>query len=149
MKRIMINAENCMGCKNCAVACMRSHGENHNNLHALNLSSVVNESRNAILLDAGQRYKPLFCRHCEDPACVKSCISGAMAKNAAGYVRYNEEKCAACFMCVMNCPYGVLKPDRATGTAVVKCDFCAHEGDNPNCAAACRSEAIYIREVEA
>ena len=148
MKRIMINADNCMGCKNCSVACMRSHGQNHNNVYALNLSDGVNESRNDILMDANHRFKPLFCRHCDEPECAKSCMSGAMAKNpGTGYVRYNADQCGACFMCVMNCPYGVIKPDRATRSIVIKCDFCENDGDDPNCVRACRGEAIYVSAV--
>ena len=36
-------------------------------------------------------------------------------------------------MCVMNCPYGVLKPDDATKSVVIKCDFCKDLGGEPSC----------------
>ena len=144
MKRIMINADNCKGCKNCSIACMQAHGEE--NLHGLNLSDPTNESRNLILLNGKNEFKPLFCRHCAQPECASACMSGALSKKD-GYVRYDVNKCAACFMCVMNCPYGVLKPDQATKTKVVKCDFCAKNDDNPSCVKVCRSQAIYVEEV--
>jgi len=74
-------------------------------------------------------------------------MSGALKKDpATGLVNYNEEKCAACFMCVMNCPYGVIKPDY-TKTKVIRCDFCAQHGGEPSCVKVCRSEAIYVKEV--
>ena len=42
-----------------------------------------------------------------------TCMSGAMTKDEnLGIVSYDENKCASCFMCVMSCPYGVLKPDK-------------------------------------
>ena len=52
------------------------------------------------------------------------------------------------FMCVMNCPYGVLKPDTGTRTKVIKCDFCQADGGEPNCVKACPKEAIFVEEVD-
>jgi len=74
-------------------------------------------------------------------------MSGALVKNPiTGLVDYDAGKCAACFMCVMNCPYGVIKPDD-TKTKVIRCDFCAQNGGEPSCVKVCRSEAIYVKEV--
>ena len=148
MKRIMINADNCMGCRNCAVACMQAHRKNGtDNLYSLDLTDPVNESRNLILLNAQNKFIPLFCRHCDRPECVSSCVSNAIVKDpVTGLVNYDADKCAACFMCVMNCPYGVIKPD-ATKTKVIRCDFCAQNGGEPSCVKMCRSEAIYVKEV--
>lgn len=50
-------------------------------------------------------------------------------------------------MCVMNCPYGVLKADTATHTKVVKCDFCMKDDAKPNCVKSCPKKAIYVEEV--
>ena len=149
MKRIMINANNCHGCKNCAIACMHAHANcDAGSLYSLNLTDTANESRNTILLNGKGEFKPLFCRHCAQPECAKSCMSGALTKDyESGFVRYDANKCGSCFMCVMNCPFGVLKPDRATKTTIVKCDFCAQNGDDPSCVKACRSGAIYVMEV--
>ncbi|MCL2372435.1 MAG: nitrate reductase [Defluviitaleaceae bacterium] len=150
MKRIMVDAQNCKGCKNCSIACMQSHRkDNPGGFHSLDLADPANESRNLILLNGNDEYKPLFCRHCAQPECVKACMSGAMEKDSkTGYVRHNAAKCASCFMCVMSCPYGVIKPDRATNSYIVKCDFCQQDGDDPCCVKACRSGAIYVKEVQ-
>jgi len=148
MKRIMINADNCKGCKNCSIACMNAHNDNSNSLYTLNLSNSANESRNLILRSSENKFVPLFCRHCEHPECVSSCMSGALEKDSdTGIVKYDKDKCAACFMCVMNCSYGVLKPDRATKAMVIRCDFCEQNGNEPSCVKVCRSEAIYVGEV--
>jgi len=64
-----------------------------------------------------------------------------------GHVNYDKAKCSQCFMCVMNCPYGVLKPDES-GTYVVKCDFCAEREEGPNCVKMCPTGAIYVEEVK-
>jgi len=148
MKRIMIDIDKCDGCKNCSVACMQAHREDEGSIYTLNLCDVKNESRNFILQDVSKNYIPIFCRHCDEPDCVTSCMSGAMTKDKeTGLVKYDGEKCAACFMCVMNCPYGVLKPDRATQSKVIKCDFCADDELGPNCVRMCPKKAIHLKEV--
>ena len=144
MRRIIIDAVKCKGCKSCSVACMQGQLEPG---ESLDLSSPVHESRNTILQDDAKHYKPLFCRHCAKPMCVRTCMSGALAKHPeTGHVHYDKDHCGQCFMCVMSCPFGVLKPDRATGTYVVKCDFCSQK-EGPNCVERCPSKAIRIEEV--
>ena len=147
MERILIDADKCVGCKSCSIACMLSHTP-CSSIHDLDLTDPRLESRNTILLDSDMKYKPLFCRHCDRPECVVSCMSGAMAKDpGSGHVGYDPGRCGQCFMCVMNCPYGVLKPDRATRSYVVKCDFCLDSDKGPNCVRMCPKRAIYVKEV--
>ena len=145
MKRVFIDADKCDGCKNCSVACMQAHRAEPGSIYDLDLTDPANESRNYILADDKMKYIPLFCRHCDEPECVISCVSGAMTNDReTGVVLYDEEQCAACFICVMNCPYGVLKPDRATRSTVVKCDSCADDPDGQNCVRACPVKALYL-----
>jgi carbon-monoxide dehydrogenase iron sulfur subunit len=148
MKRILIEPDKCDGCLNCSLACMQAHRETPGTIYDLDLTDKRNETRNHIeRLDGG--YFPLFCRHCDDPKCVSACMSGAMAKDPiTGLVTYDKGQCASCFMCVMNCPYGVLKPDTVSHEFVVKCDFCKDDDYNPNCVAACPKKAITVGEVE-
>ena len=147
MKRILIDADKCTGCKNCSIACMQARRET-GSLYDLGLTDTSLEARNTILLDGKKAYKPLFCRHCDNPACVTSCMSGAMTKDPeTGHVRYDRTKCAQCFMCVMNCSFGVLKSDRDTGSYVVRCDFCADNNGDPQCVKMCPTRAIHVQEV--
>lgn len=150
MRRIMIDATKCDGCKNCSLACMQAHSPKACDLYTLDLEDPENESRNFIYKNKnGEKYTPIFCRHCDEPECVLSCMSGALTKDPeSGYVIYDKEKCGSCFMCVMNCPYGVLKPDEATHMSVIKCDFCKDAGGEPSCVKACPKEAIYVEEVQ-
>lgn len=156
MKRIFIDASKCDGCKNCTVACMQSHrtdieknsGHKWSDLYDLDLSDIRNESRNHIVKDKNGGYKPIFCRHCDQPECVMACMSGALQKDpVSGHVKYDEKRCGSCFMCVMNCPYGVLKPDTAEHRIVIKCDFCGDKPEGPSCVQACPKKAIYVEEV--
>lgn len=148
MKRIFIDATKCDGCKNCTLACMQAHREDTGSIYDLDLTDTKNESRNHIIQSMDGSYKPIFCRHCDEPECVMSCMSGALQKDKkTGLVLYDENKCGSCFMCVMNCPYGTLKADTNTRTKVMKCDFCFELGGDPACVKSCPTKAIYIKEV--
>jgi len=127
---------------------MQAHRKNDSgSVYSLDLTDKSNESRNRIMLNAQNEFKPLFCRHCDKPECVSSCMSGALTKKPdTGLVMYDADKCAACFMCVMNCSFGVIKMDY-TKTKVVRCDFCAQYGGEPNCVKACRGGALSLDEV--
>ena len=149
MKRIIIDAEKCDGCKSCSLACMQAHRKDEGDIYTLDLGDIKNESRNYIYKQKNGGYTPIFCRHCDEPECVLSCMSGALFKDPQdGHVYYDSEKCGSCFMCVMNCPYGVLKPDEATRSVVIKCDFCKDQGSEPSCVKACPNEAIWVEEVQ-
>jgi carbon-monoxide dehydrogenase iron sulfur subunit len=74
-------------------------------------------------------------------------MTGAMTKNAeTGFVEHDGGHCAKCGMCIMACPYGVLKPDRITGE-IMKCDMCAFRAEGPACVEKCPMHAIEQREV--
>ena len=134
MKRIFIDPAKCDGCKNCSVACMEAHRrDGGQGVYTLDLTDPENVSRNRIIADGLGGYKPIFCRHCDGPDCAGACMSGALYKNMEnGLVEYDEDKCAACYMCVMSCRYGVpaISPDRKW---MIKCDFCVHLEVGPAC----------------
>ena len=144
MKRIMIDNEKCQGCLNCSLACMAEHNEKGKSIYDLDLEDIKNVSRNYIIQKQEQKNCPIFCRHCDEPECVIACMSGAMTKDSeTGIVSYNKEKCATCYMCVMSCPYGVLKADDETKKIIVKCDMCGGR-EIPRCVESCPTGAIYL-----
>ena len=48
MKRIMIDAAKCDGCKSCSIACMQAHRKDEGSVYTLDLTDIDNESRNYI-----------------------------------------------------------------------------------------------------
>ncbi|MDR0363303.1 MAG: 4Fe-4S dicluster domain-containing protein, partial [Planctomycetota bacterium] len=133
MKRIFIDRDKCQGCLGCAVACMAEHNPAGKSVYDLDMASRENVIHNNVLLDAAAKPTPVFCRHCDDPDCVRACMSGAMTKDpATGRVAHDAERCASCYMCVMSCPYGVLKVDMATRRTIRKCDYCG-DRESPRC----------------
>ena len=52
-------------------------------------------------------YVSMTCGHCENPACVANCPTGAMQKDPeTGIVNNDKEKCIGCMTCEKSCPYG-------------------------------------------
>lgn len=147
MKRIFIIKEKCTACLNCVVACQKSHAGSDSYAPIRDL-----EPGRIYIQAVGQRPVPLACMHCEDPACVKACITGAMQKNFESGIVSNEftpGKCVGCWMCVMACPYGVISPKEEHGKKIaVKCDLCMKRGW-PACVESCPTGAIvYMEEAE-
>jgi carbon-monoxide dehydrogenase iron sulfur subunit len=144
MTRIIIDRSLCEGCLNCTLACMAEHNEKGKSIFDLDLEDRISESRSYISLDSQGKPAPIFCRHCDEPECVAACMSGAMSKDfSTGIVKYDEKKCASCFMCVMSCPYGVLKADDTNKKTILKCDLCGGR-EVPRCIENCPSGAISL-----
>ncbi|MFC1675306.1 4Fe-4S binding protein, partial [Candidatus Omnitrophota bacterium] len=56
----------------------------------------------------------------------------------------DETRCVGCWMCMMACPYGAIKPNTKTKLAV-RCDKCKDK-DEPACVIACPTGAIIWAE---
>lgn len=126
---------------------MSSHNPESRSIYDLDLTSTENETRNHIVFDSNNRVAPVFCRHCDEPECVNTCMSGALTKNAlTGFVEYDGSKCAGCYMCVISCEFGVLKPSDKDVTKVLKCDLCRDKG-TPQCVENCPTGALTFEEV--
>ena len=158
MRRIIIHKDLCTGCKSCVVACMtRNCSEKHKfdsfidvnkDKYFIDLSNIDTDSRNHIELNYEESPVPLTCRHCDKPECVATCMSGAMTKDSiTGIVSYDEKRCGSCYMCVMSCPYGILKQDDRTKQDIIKCDLCKEE-DIPLCVYNCPSGALELQSEE-
>lgn len=140
MYRIKIDRNLCIGCLTCVTACVVT-GETESG-----------DSKNRVTIDSKTKPAPIFCRHCDLPECVYTCMTGSMKKNqATGYVEYDKESCASCCMCIMSCPYGVLKFDSVQQTEILKCNMCVHRNEdgtaNPMCVEKCPMHAITLEEV--
>jgi carbon-monoxide dehydrogenase iron sulfur subunit len=84
------------------------------------------------------------CRHCEEPHCVKSCITGALSVKE-GIICCDEERCVGCYTCVLSCPYGciVIGKDEKV---IKKCDLCLSRNGTPACVEGCPNLAIVLEE---
>jgi Fe-S-cluster-containing dehydrogenase component len=99
---------------------------------------------------------PRSCLHCETPACVTVCPTGASYKRAEdGIVLVEADKCIGCQLCAWACPYGAREFSVERGT-MQKCTLCVDriynetldEADRqPACVLACPTRARHFGDL--
>ena len=141
MKRVYVDEKWCLGCHLCEYYCAFANSGGTDMVKALKGRKL--QPRLCIEEKGGISFA-VSCRHCVDPLCVKSCISGALSSED-GVVVINENKCVGCFTCVLVCPYGALTP---SGDGVMrKCELCMQNASGrPACVAGCPNKAIVFEE---
>jgi carbon-monoxide dehydrogenase iron sulfur subunit len=84
------------------------------------------------------------CRHCNEPLCVKGCITGALTVTD-GVITIDRDRCISCYTCILSCPYGAVSPSE--DGAVQKCELCIKTaGGTPACVGGCPNGAIVFEE---
>ena len=146
MKRVYVNEDACIGCGLCTVYCQTEHSRSRDIIKAFKkeipqpLPGVHVERRGELSLS-------LQCRHCDEPWCIYSCITGAMQKDPiSGVVSVDKEKCMGCWTCILACPNGVVTRD-SNKEYVVKCDLCTGQ-QLPVCVANCPNEALFLADAD-
>ncbi len=99
---------------------------------------------------------PRSCLHCEEPACVTVCPTGASYKRAEdGIVLVDEDKCIGCKLCSWACPYGAREYSEVEGV-MKKCTLCIDRIYNehldeaerqPACVQACPTRARHFGDL--
>lgn len=99
---------------------------------------------------------PRSCLHCETPACVTVCPTGASYKRAEdGIVLVDEAKCIGCKLCSWACPYGAREYSAVEGV-MKKCTLCVDRIYNENlpeserqpaCVQACPTRARHFGDL--
>ena len=74
----------------------------------------------------------------------------SMEVQASKKAKVDQEKCVGCWMCVMVCPFGVIRPSLLPGKkekVAVRCDLC-QDRETPACVEACPTGALFFGEIE-
>ena len=148
-----LDVSSCSGCKACQIACKDRHG-----LETGRLWRRVVEVEGGEWLQEGEAWRPtvfayslsISCLHCQAPACLAACPSGAITRQPDGLVLVDEGRCLGCRYCSWACPYGVPQFAESTGT-MSKCDTCAEDrlhGLPPACVAACPLRALDFGDLD-
>ncbi|MDR2197797.1 MAG: 4Fe-4S binding protein [Coriobacteriales bacterium] len=149
-----VNTDNCIGCKACMTACF-----DRNNLEAPQKFRKVwefgggewtSDESGVCTSSAFAYYVSLTCNQCDVPACVPSCPSGALVKDAqSGIVSIDREVCIGCMTCETSCPYH--HPVQLADGLAHKCTLCNDESaegvPNPVCAKACPMRVLEFGEI--
>lgn len=141
MKRVYVNETWCLGCHLCEYNCAFANSGKNDMVKALKDRQIYPRIR---VEDGDAIHFAVQCRHCEEPLCVKGCISGALHVEH-GVISIDTDKCVGCYTCILSCPYGCISVGE-TG-AIQKCELCVKNADGtPQCAAGCPNQAIVYEE---
>ncbi|WP_040975670.1 DMSO/selenate family reductase complex B subunit [Necropsobacter massiliensis] len=148
------DSERCTGCKTCELAC-KDYKDldtevNFRRIYEYTGGEWSQDKDGCYQQNVFAYYMSISCNHCENPACVKVCPSGAMHKNTDGFVIVNEQTCIGCRYCHMACPYDAPQYDVKKG-CMTKCDGCysrVKAGQKPICVEACPLRALDFAPIE-
>lgn len=141
MKRVYINEKWCLGCHLCEYNCAFANSGKSDIVKALKGKRIF--PRIHVEGDKNISF-PVSCRHCKDPLCVKSCISGALSSKN-GVICIDHNKCVGCLTCILVCPFGAVSQTES-GT-VQKCELCLENScGEPACVKGCPNRAIVYEE---
>jgi len=132
----------CVGCHACAVSCKEWNAGGHSapltdtNPYSADPHGVWFNRVHVYETDDGKNSRtvnfPRSCLHCEQPACVTVCPTGASYKREEdGIVLVDAEKCIGCKLCSWACPYGAREYDQDDGV-MKKCTLCVDRIYNEN-----------------
>jgi carbon-monoxide dehydrogenase iron sulfur subunit len=145
MKRIYIKEEFCIGCRLCEIHCLVQHSKSKKILKAFK-EEFPRALPRVMFEEEGHLSFALPCRHCEDAPCLAACITGAMHRDPKHQVILcDEDRCVGCWMCIMVCPFGVIRRNLKEHRIASKCDLC-YGTEVPVCVKNCPNEALLMEE---
>lgn len=138
MKRVYVNEQWCLGCHLCEYYCAFANSGESDMVRALHGKKDI-RPRIEITEHGGVSFA-VSCRHCDEPLCVKGCITGALTREN-GVITIDKERCVGCYTCILSCPYGAVSP--SDEGAVQKCELCVKNlTGEPVCVTGCPNNAI-------
>ncbi|WP_437873644.1 cyclic nucleotide-binding domain-containing protein [Sorangium sp. So ce363] len=151
---LVIDLETCARCGHCAWSCADVHGVSRLVRRGDKVRARVDDAEQAAQKEAPRSLLlPNSCQHCESPACMIECPTGAIGKDTGGEVFIRDALCTGCGACAKACPWENIamapRPAAAprpggAGFAdiAVKCDLC-RDYDGPACVKACPTGSIF------
>jgi len=169
---LVIDLDTCVGCQACVTNCKEWNTGGH--MAPLTDIDAYGSNPDGVWFNRVHTYEqttgeqttscgtgrtvhfPRSCLHCENPACVTVCPTGASYKRTSdGIVLVDEDKCIGCKLCSWACPYGAREFDTEVGV-MKKCTLCVDRIYNQNlneidrvpaCVAACPTGARHFGDL--
>lgn len=146
---LVVNAQRCLGCKSCELACAVEHSKSGDLYEAI--SEYPRPSSRVDVVNGSNFVIPMQCRQCEDAPCVAVCPTEALHRtDQDSPVLVDQDKCIGCKWCVIACPFGVIELSSKSKN-IIKCDQCferVERGLMPACVTACHTGALQFRSLE-
>ena len=148
---VITDLNRCVSCLNCVVACKEANEVPIGDFWIKILRVGPNpKTPDSVYPDVEMYYLPVSCQHCENPACVDVCPTGASHKTENGSVQIDHDKCIGCQFCAMACPYGVRYLNEEE-KVVEKCTMCEQrisQGELPQCVSQCGARARFFGDLD-
>ncbi len=143
------DSSRCTGCKTCELVCKDYYDLDTDilfrRIYDYEGGSWTQTEEGTWLNAAFNYHVSVSCNHCDNPACVQNCPTGAMQKDEeTGLVNTDPDVCIGCGTCQQSCPYDAPRIDNSLGVAR-KCDGClarVRQGEEPMCVGACPLRAL-------
>lgn len=181
-----LDLNRCFGCQACAAACKVANNLPKDLVYnvvytktdkdystfgqAVVKGAITNDVAGGTYPDCTLGFLPVQCQHCQNPACLDVCPTGATQKREDGIVWVDDELCIGCESCIQACPYDEVRtliggdpeyyldivvgeadaPTHRGGT-VEKCTFCHNlidRGEVPACMQCCPGRARYWGDLD-
>lgn len=134
--RVTFDAEKCVGCYACQIACLDAHHEPEET-DARDYRTVRKSRKNGF-----EKVICPGCTHCGK--CMTSCPNHAIYRDETyGLVLVDKVLCTGCRTCASACPLELIHYD--TDGKMEKCDGCIErlkEGREPACVRTCYAGAL-------
>lgn len=147
---IVADANKCIGCKTCEIACVMSHTND--------IGMSADSFHPCLRVIKGMTITvPVMCRQCDNAPCANACPTDAIIRKGNS-IQVIQERCIGCKTCVIACPFGAMKVvttelefDQEKGseiyqTQALKCDLCIDNPNGPACIAVCPTQTLTLVE---
>ncbi len=141
-KLLYHDADRCMGCHACEVACKAEHDLPI----GVNRVRIVTQGPNLTDGKLTLSFKRIACQHCPNPPCARVCPTLAIQKRADGIVFIEHSLCTGCQSCASVCPYNAIQFNPHKNWAEI-CDLCADRLDQglaPFCLQHCMGGDLFF-----
>ena len=168
-----IDLTHCFGCHTCEAACKIANNmpEDVAYLKVHNQGGTTYDTASGEYPNCQLDFLPMQCQHCEHPACLPVCPTGATQMDSqTGVVSGESDLSIGCGSCIIACPYEGVRtklpaqvnyyldladgeedaPQPEAGT-VEKCTFCQNlvsRGEEPACMQLCPGRARYWGDLD-